>query len=213
MIERGDLVLDDELRASMTRMIRNSSNQDATALLERVGYENLANILQSDRFRLYDPAHNGGIWVGRPYSKGPTWKRDPLHNISHGATAMQVARFYYLGMTGRLVSESLLAEARNIMGLPAITHKFVKGLKQGNPDARIYRKSGTWRQFHADSGVIVDDEAGYRYIIVALADHPRGAEGLARLAGAVDDAVKSMHPEKTVLDPILDPEKYPLPEQ
>lgn len=212
MIERGQLVLNDELRASMTRMIRNSSNKDATAVLELVGFENLADILQSDPYRLYDTAHNGGLWVGRPYGKGPVWKRDPLHGISHGATAMQVARFYYLGVTGRLVSESLLVELGNIMSDPAIKHKFVKGLKQDNPDARVYRKSGTWRQFHSDSGVIVDDEAGYRYIMVALADHPRGAEGLARLAGAVDEAVQSMHPDKMVLEPIVDPEKYPPPE-
>lgn len=212
MIERGQLEFNDELRASMTRMIRNSSNQDATAVLKRVGFENLANILQSDPYRLYDPAHNGGLWVGRPYSKGPTWKRDPLHGISHGATAMQVARFYYLVGTGRLVKEPLLAEIRNIMSMPAIKHKFVKGLKQENPDARVYRKSGTWRQFHSDSGVIVDDEAGYRYILVALAEHPQGAEGLARLAVAVDQAVKGMHPDKKVLEPVLDPEKYPLTE-
>jgi beta-lactamase class A len=210
MIERGEMELNEELRSSMTRMIRNSSNQDATAVLEAVGFENLAEILQSEQYKLYDPAHNGGLWVGRPYSKGPTWKRDPLHGISHGATAMQVARFYYLGVTGRLVSESLLAEARNIMSRPAIKHKFVKGLKQANQDARVFRKSGTWRQFHSDSGIIVDDEAGYRYILVTLADHPKGAEGLARLASAVDDAVKRMHPDKKTLKPILDPEKYPL---
>lgn len=212
MIERGQLELNDELRASMTRMIRNSSNRDATAVLEQVGFENLADILQSNPYRLYDPDHNGGLWVGRPYSKGPAWKRDPLHGISHGATAMQVARFYYLAATGRLVSEGLLAEMRDIMSFPAIRHKFVKGLKQDNPDARVYRKSGTWRQFHSDSGVIVDDEAGYRYILVALADHPQGAEGLARLAGAVDEAVKRMHPDNIVLEPVIDPEKYPLPE-
>ena len=44
--ERGDLVIDEELRASMTRMIRNSSNSDATAVLKRVGFEPLAEILQ-----------------------------------------------------------------------------------------------------------------------------------------------------------------------
>ncbi|MFQ5345263.1 MAG: serine hydrolase [Mariprofundus sp.] len=212
MIDRGELVLNESLRASMTRMIRNSSNRDATAILKMVGFENLAEILQSERYRLYDPAHNGGLWVGRPYAKGPVWRRDPLHGISHGATAMQVARFYYLGVTGRLVSEVMLAEMRNIMSAPAIKHKFVKGLKQSNSDARIFRKSGTWRQFHSDSGVIIDDEAGYRYIIVSLANHPDGADGLRRLAIAVDKAVKGMHPDKKALEPIIDPETYPLPE-
>ncbi len=76
-----------------------------------------------------------------------------------------------------------------------IEHKFVKGLKQENPDARVYRKSGTWREFHADSGVVVDDESGYSYIIVAIAEYPHGADGLLRPAEAVDRAVKSLHEE------------------
>jgi hypothetical protein len=36
-------------------MIRYSSNADATRILHQVGFERLAAILQSDRFRLYDP--------------------------------------------------------------------------------------------------------------------------------------------------------------
>jgi beta-lactamase class A len=50
----------------------------------------------SPRYRLYDPRHYGGLWVGKDYAKSGLWRRDPLHNLSHGATAMQVARFYYL---------------------------------------------------------------------------------------------------------------------
>ena len=186
-IERGEMVLDDETSAALTRMIRNSSNKDATEILNRVGIANLAEILQSDRYRLYDPQYNGGLWVGRGYGGGPVWKRDPLHNISHGATAMQVARFYYLAATRRLVAPELFDEFREIMSKPAIKHKFVKGLKD-KPEAKIYRKSGTWRNFHADSGVIVHDT--HRYIIVALAEHPRGAEGLSLLIRAVDNAVE-----------------------
>lgn len=189
-IERGDMELNDETRASLTRMIRNSSNKDATAILNRVGFENLADLLQSERFRLYDPKHNGGLWVGRDYGGGRVWKRDPLHGISHGATAMQAARFYYLGVTGRLVAPELRSEVREIMSRPAIKHKFVKGLAAANPEAAIYRKSGTWRQFHADSGVIV--AKGHRYIVAALAEHPRGAEGMAKLIGLVDRTVAGL---------------------
>ena len=191
-IERGEMPLDAETRGELTRMIRKSSNKDATAVLNRVGIENLAEILQSERYRLYDPKHNGGLWVGRDYGGGPVWKRDPLNNISHGATAMQVARFYYLAVTRRLVSEQYFADFAEIMSKPGIQHKFVKGIKKSNPDAEIYRKSGTWREFHADSGVIVDREKGYQYIIVALLEHPAGADGLARFAAVVDETMESM---------------------
>jgi beta-lactamase class A len=193
MIERGELKMDEKLKESLTRMIRKSSNKEATANLNRVGIKNLAKILRSARYRLYDPAHNGGLWIGRDYSGGPVWKLDPLHNISHGATAMQVARLYYLGITHRLVPEHHFADLRKIMSKSGIKHKFVKGLLKQNPKARIYRKSGTWREFHADSGVIVDDESGYKYILVALAEHPQGAKGMAMLVEAADNAVRSMH--------------------
>lgn len=192
-IESGEMSLDDETRSELTRMIRKSSNEAATAVLKLVGIENLAEILQSDKYRLYDPEHNGGLWVGRDYSGGPLWRRDPLNNISHGATAMQAARFYYLAVTGRLVSEQYFDDLAEIMSNPGIAHKFVKGIKESNPDAEIYRKSGTWKKFHADSGVIVDKERGYQYIIVALVEHPKGADGLARFAAVVDETLDSLH--------------------
>ena len=192
-IERGEMPLNDETLAELTRMIRQSSNKDATAILNRVGFEDLAEILRSEKYRLYDPEHNGGLWVGRDYSGGPLWKRDPLHNISHGATATQIARFYYLAVTGRLISEQYLSDFAEIMSDPSIQHKFVKGLKKANPDAEIYRKSGTWKNFHADSGVIVDKKAGYQYIIVALVEHPKGADVLARFAAVVDQILDSTH--------------------
>ena len=192
-IESGEMSLDDETRSDLTRMIRKSSNEAATAVLQRVGIERLAEIIQSEKYRLYDPEHNGGLWVGRDYSGGPVWKRDPLHNISHGATAMQAARFYYLAVTGRLVSEQYFDDLAEIMSNPGIEHKFVKGIKESNPDAEIYRKSGTWKKFHADSGVIVDKDKGYQYIIVALVEHPKGADGLARFAAVVDETLNSLH--------------------
>ncbi len=191
-IEEGDMVLDEQTRMTLTRMIRKSSNQAATDTLKRVGFENLSNILQSERYRLYDRQYNGGLWVGRDYSGGPVWKRDPLHNISHGATAMQVARFYYLLATDRLVSGGLNHEMREMLSKPGIQHKFVKGLKD-RADAEVYRKSGTWKHFHADSGIIVREK--HKYIVVALTEHARGAEGLTRLIIAVDDMMERLRPE------------------
>ena len=192
-IERGQMGMNDQTRAELTRMIRNSSNKAATAVLHRVGFKNLADILQSEKYRLYDPKHNGGLWVGRDYGGGRQWKRDPINNISHGATAMQAARFYYLAETGRLVSSQYFDDLVEIMSKPAIQHKFVKGIKKTKPDAEFLRKSGTWKGFHADSGVIYDRENGYKFIIVALVEHPQGSEGLARFAAVVDQVMDGIH--------------------
>jgi len=185
--EDGNLVIDDELRASMTRMIRNSSNVDATAVLRKVGFARLAEILQSDKYRLYDAEYGGGLWVGREYG-GALWQTDPINKITHGASAMQVARFYYLLVTNRLVSPQHTAEMLEMLSKPAIKHKFVKGLNEVNTDADVYRKSGTWRNYHADSG-IVETEHG-KYIVVVIGEHSEGANDLVRFIKAVDAAMR-----------------------
>ena len=186
-IANGEMKLDAATRDKLALMIRNSSNHAATEILNKVGKAYLARLLQSPRYRLYDPQRNGGLWVGKEYSKSGTWKRDPLHNLSHGATALQVARFYYLLQTGRLVSPELSRQMKTILGKPAIEHKFVKGLKSVHPESRIYRKSGTWRQYHSDSAIIEHD--GRRYIAVALAKSPRGGKWLSDLIVAMDNLV------------------------
>lgn len=177
-IEEGRMVLDSSTRESLTQMVRVSSNQEATRMLNRVGKDHLLDILQSGKFNLYDPQVNGGLWVGKEYGKSPAFKRDPLHNLSHGATAMQVARFYYLLETGQLVNGGLSAEMKAMLGNPGIKHKFVKGLADF-PEAKIYRKSGSWRQWHADSALVEADDR--KYIIVGLAEDASGGAWLSRL--------------------------------
>ena len=189
-IDRGALTLDATLKDQLTRMIRNSSNEAATAVYERVTPERIAEILQAPPHRLYDPNNGGGLWVGRGYG-GEAWRRDPVAGISHGASAMQVARFYYLLVTGQLVSPESTTAMLEMLSRPGIRHKFVIGLAEDNPDARLYRKSGTWKQFHADSALVVDP--GYRYIAVAIVEDEDGAEILETLIGATDRAVALRH--------------------
>ena len=186
-IAKGEMTLDDDTYDKIARMIRNSSNQAATEILNQVGKAYLADLLQSPRYRLYDPERNGGLWVGKEYSKSGAWKRDPLHNLSHGATALQVARFYYMLQTGQLVSPEYSRQMKAILADPAIKHKFVKGLESKHPDSRIYRKSGTWKQYHSDSAIIEHD--GHRYIAVALAKSPLGGKWLSDLIVAMDDLI------------------------
>ncbi len=183
----GQLQLDAETRQQMSDMIRVSSNRAATAVLDKIGRRYLSDLLQSRRYHFYDPDMNGGLWVGKPYATGGAYHRDPLHNISHGATAFQVARFYYLLETGQLVSPEYSRQMKQILGNPGIHHKFVKGLENAHPDARIFRKSGSWRHFHSDSAIV--ERAGRRYIVVALAEHEQGGKWMEDIIVAMDDLV------------------------
>jgi beta-lactamase class A len=185
-IEAGKLQLDAGLESDLIKMIRNSSNPAATRILDRVGREKLLQILQSERFMLYDKKTGGGLWVGKAYAKKGAYQRDPLHHISHGATVFQVARFYYLLETNRLVGPELTLKMKAILSKPEIEHKFVKGLKT-RPGVQLYRKSGTWQQFHADSALV--EYGPHKYIIVGLTEHPHGGQWLTDLAAPLHDLV------------------------
>ena len=200
-IENGTMKLDKKNRGLLTRMIRNSSNTAATAMLNKVGKKYLAKLLQSPRYKLYDKSKNGGLWVGKEYGRGSAFRRDPLHNISHGATAMQVARFYYYLETDRLVSAKLTKQMKEILSKPAINHKFVKGLNSVQPSSEIFRKSGSWRQFHADSAIVERD--GRRYIAVALAEDPKGGQWLSQLIVEMDKLIFS--------EQVASSTRYPAP--
>lgn len=75
-IAQGKMKLDDETERLLVQMIRHSSNAATTEMMHRVGKENIAHVLLSPRYRLYDPRHNGGLWVGKDYAKAGLWRRD-----------------------------------------------------------------------------------------------------------------------------------------
>jgi beta-lactamase class A len=185
-MQRERIAPDDSLSDDIVQMIRYSSNAAATRVLQWVGRDPLIQLLQSQRLKLYDPAHNGGLWVGKDYGGNPAYRRDPLHNLSHGATAMQVTRLFYLLESGQLLDPSRTALMKSALSEPGIRHKFVKGLEQ-RPEATIYRKSGTWRQFHADGALV--ESGGRKLVLVGLADDARGGEWLASIAAPLHDLV------------------------
>lgn len=181
-IEEGRLTLTHSLHKDMNDMIRYSCNDCATRVLAQIGRQELLDILRSPELRFYDEESNGGLWVGKDYGPGTAYQRDPLEGISHGATAFQAARFYYMLYTRKLVSPAQSQLMLDALVDPGVSHKFVKGL-EGLPAARIYRKSGTWRTYHADSALVT--YFGHAYIMVALANHPNGARWLENLAPAL----------------------------
>lgn len=198
-IQRGNIPYTPQLKERMERMIRFSSNPDSTSLIRQVGFPSIARTLEDPRFKLYDPAFNGGLWIGKDYGGGlGRWKRDPLHNISHGATARQVARFFVMLDQGRLINEWSSREMKDILSRPGIRHKFVKGLEK-RPGSTIYRKSGTWRDWHCDAALVERD--GRKYVAVALLEGKNSTGILARLILRLDDLImRSATVTKSALD-------------
>ncbi|NHN36776.1 serine hydrolase [Pseudomaricurvus alcaniphilus] len=188
-IEDGKLELTPELKKDLNIMIRKSSNTAATRVIDRVGGLDSVNAVLSDpRYKLYDKSLGGGLWVGKRYAKSGRRVPDPIYGVSHGASVMQVARFYYLLATGRLVSPQRSAEMLDTLVDPGIKHKFVAALQQTAPDARIYRKSGTWKIWHADSA-LVWGPVWRRYILVGVVESEDGGEILKDLVAAIESVL------------------------
>jgi beta-lactamase class A len=193
-IDDGRLQLNDQLQVNLDNMIRYSCNACATRVLEQVGREELLEILQSPKFNFYDQSGNGGLWVGKDYAPGPAYHRDPLSGLSHGATAFQAARFYYKLQNGTLVSPQQTKLMMEALSNPGIKHKFVKGLK-AYPNLELFRKSGSWKDYHADSALV--RSKGLAYIIVALSHNPKGAQWLEKLAAPIHELAVSYNARLT----------------
>jgi beta-lactamase class A len=191
-IDEGRLELNDELQKDLDDMIRHSCNACATRVLGLVGREELLEILQSPEYNFYDQ-EAGGLWVGKDYGPGSAYRRDPLSGLSHGATAFQAARFYYKLHTETLVSPEQSRMMLDVLSRPGISHKFVKGL-EAYRDLEIFRKSGTWKTYHADSALVRTE--GLAYIIVALANNANGAAWLEQLAGPLHELAVSQNSQK-----------------
>ena len=195
------LVIDEPLRETLTQMCRVSSNQCATAAIQKVGFPYIASCVWESG--LYDPDMGGGLWVGKSYGgKNDYWRRDPVNNLSHGATAVSLAKLLTLLAEGRLVDQQSSKEMLQILGHPGLHHKFVKGL-DSRPSS-IYRKSGSWSQWHGDAAIVERD--GKRYAAVALLEVPEGGDQmLQRLILALDDCIPERAGVKCALGPPPEP--------
>lgn len=184
-LEEGSIQMSDKLDNLMHRMIAVSDNSATTELIDLVGFDKIASVLQNDKYNLYDEKVGGGLWVGKRYGKGGARKPDPLKGLSHAATATQVSRFYYMLSYGELVSCERSNEMLGYLKDPLLHHKFVNVLDKLCPGADVYRKSGTWRNYHSDS-VLVLGEEWRSYILVALVDDPDGSAIVKQIISTVD---------------------------
>jgi beta-lactamase class A len=186
-IERGELSETAAVRNDMWLMINKSNNAATTRMIDRVGFEKIAEVMRDPRYLLYDPQHGGGLWVGKRYAAGGKRNPDPMKGISHAATADQVCRYYYLLATGQLVSRSRSEQMLQYMGNPGLHHKFVNTLDRIAPAAQVYRKSGSWSVYHADSVLVWGPQR--RYILVALVEDGSGEAICRQLVSSMEQVL------------------------
>jgi len=189
-IEKGQLKETKEVKADMRLMISKSNNQASTRMIDRVGYKKIEDVMTDPKYAFYDEHKGGGLWVGKRYGGGGDTNREPLKNLSHAATVTQVCRYYYLLANGKLVNEKRSKQMLAIMENPDLHHKFVNTLDQIAPDARLFRKSGSWRTFHSDSILVWGDDPDRRYILVALIDDANGEQIIRDLVKPVEKVLK-----------------------
>jgi beta-lactamase class A len=185
----GSLQETPELHADLIDMIRVSSNAAATRVAEAVTLPKIEAVLRDPQFGLYDETRGGGLWMGKAYAKtGPRYG-DPMYGISHGATATQVCRFYYLAATGRLISPERSAQILGDLSEPGLHHKFVGAVEQRQPEARLFRKSGTWKDWHSDSIMVLGPD-WRNYILVGLVESPDGEKIIRNLLPMVEEILQ-----------------------
>jgi beta-lactamase class A len=188
-LEKGELENTPEVRQDMRIMISRSDNQASTRMIDRLGYKKIESVLTDDQYNLYDEQYGGGLWVGKRYANQGARYPDPILGLSHAATVSQVCRFYYLLAYGQLVSGERSRQMLDIMVDPELHHKFINVLEKAAPDAKFFRKSGSWQSYHSDS-VLVWGPDGRKYILVALIDDPDGEQIIRDLVAPVEEVLR-----------------------
>jgi beta-lactamase class A len=68
-------------------------------------------------------------------------------------------------------------------------HKFVNTLDRIAPGARLFRKSGSWKNWHSDSILVWGDD-GRKYILVALIEDADGENIIRNLVQPAELALR-----------------------
>ncbi|MGB5404204.1 MAG: serine hydrolase [Robiginitalea sp.] len=188
-IHKKQLEETESLKRDMHAMIRYSDNQATTRVIDLLGYEKIERVMRDAKNQFYQEDQGGGLWVGKRYSKSGKTNREPLKNLSHAANVYQVCRFYYRLAFGKLISYDRSRDMLDILEAPGIKHKFVHTLLKLAPEAQLYRKSGSWQSWHADSVLVWDEDR--RYILVALIEDSAGERIAQGLVIPVERALNS----------------------
>lgn len=173
----------------LTQMIRYSSNECATRMIDCLGFKQIEAVVCNPEYQLFDVKQGGGLWVGKRYARAGKRYPDPLKGLSHAATVNQVCRFYYMLATGRLINTHRSRQMLEILSEPGLHHKFVKILEKRAPRARLFRKSGTWKIWHCDSVLVWGPQR--HYILVGMVEDAQGAQILQRLVPIVEEVLQN----------------------
>lgn len=188
-IDKGELKSTSEIRKDMRLMISKSNNRATTRMIDRVGYKKIEQVLRAPKHKLYDEETGGGLWVGKRYAAAGKRYPDPMKGLSHAATTRQVCSFYYQLALGNLISTERSKEMLDIMVKPDLHHKFVNTLDKIAPKADVYRKSGSWKNYHSDSALVWGPDR--KYIIVALVDYDYGEQTIRDLVKPLEKVIKN----------------------
>lgn len=186
--EDGSLQETEEIHKDLGEMIRVSSNAAATRLMDLVGMKKIQAVMKDPQFGFYDEKRGGGLWVGKRYSKSGSRIGDPVNNISHGASATQVCRFFYLLTTGKLINPQRSAQIMADLSDPRLHHKFVSQIEKRAPKAKLFRKSGSWQQWHSDA-ILVQGTQWRDYILVGLVESTNGEQILRQILPLVEELI------------------------
>lgn len=188
-LEKKELKDSPDLQNELRLMISLSDNQASTRMIDRLGYNKIESVLTDPAYGLYDEDYGGGLWVGKRYAASGERHPDPIKGLSHAATVSQVCRFYYLLTMGKLINFERSKQMLDIMADPALHHKFVHTLDEIAPGAKIYRKSGSWKDFHSDSVLVWGKDTNQRYILVALIQDSAGESIIRDLVNVAEDVL------------------------
>ncbi len=184
--EDGSLVETDAINKDLNDMIRVSSNSAATRMIERITMKKIQAVMRDPQYGFYDESRGGGLWVGKRYASSGPRVGDPMHNISHGATATQVCRVFYQLANGKLINQERSNQMLEKLVDPRLHHKFVSQIDERAPKAKLFRKSGTWRQWHSDA-IMVQGIRWRNYILVGLVESEDGEAILRNVLPAIED--------------------------
>jgi beta-lactamase class A len=187
-IEKREMPESKEILQDLKLMISVSDNEASTRMIDRLGFEKIERVLCDPRYKFYDQSCGGGLWVGKRYAADGRRYPDPMKGLSHAATVTAVCRFYYLLINGRLVNAKRSKQMLDIMVDPALHHKFVNTLDTKSPKAKLFRKSGSWENFHSDSILVWGPRR--RYILVGLIEDPEGEQILRDLVNIVESVLR-----------------------
>ncbi|WP_405370054.1 serine hydrolase [Nonlabens sp. Asnod2-A12] len=188
-IEEGDLRLTKKVQNDMWLMISKSNNAASTRMIDRVGFQRIEDLMCNPENPFYDKEGNGGLWVGKRYAAQGKRNPEPIRGLSHAATTDAVAKFYYQLATGQLINESRSAQMLKYLKNPGLHHKFVNTLDVIAPDATLYRKSGSWKNWHCDSIMVIDEARGKKYILVAMVQDTDGEQIIRSLVKPAEIAL------------------------